>query len=261
MKVNTITNIFTKAITRKPCPAMVKGITTAGLGRPDISKALEQHGRYVRALQSCGLEVTVLEEDDRYPDSTFVEDTALCTADFAVVTNPGAPARNGEKEETRKVLGGFFNELEEIVFPGTLDGGDVMMAGTHFYIGISERTNRAGAAQLTGILEKHGRTGSLVPLGTMLHLKTGLSYLENNNLLITGEFLDRPEFRGFNRIVIEPGDAYSANSLWINGKILVPSGYPVTRERIAQAGYPTIEVDVSEFRKLDGGLSCLSLRF
>jgi dimethylargininase len=252
---------FTQAIARKPCPAMVNGITTAGLGKPDFAKAIEQHGRYVQVLNDCGLQVTVLEGDDRYPDSTFIEDVALCTERFAVVTNPGAPARNGEKELIRPVLRGFFRDLEEIRSPGTLDAGDVMMVGDHFYIGLSERTNLQGADQLIALLDKYGMTGSGVPLRTMLHLKTGLSYLGQNNLLIAGEFLDRPEFQGFNRIVVEPHDSYSANSLWINGKVLVPKEYPRTKQKIEQAGYPTVELDVSEFRKLDGGLSCLSLRF
>lgn len=240
---------------------MVNGISSSGLGKPDFNKALEQHRRYVEALEGCGLRVTVLDGDDAYPDSTFIEDVALCTAKFAVVTNPGAPARNGERNGIRPVLQGLFQELGEIRSPGTLDAGDVMMAGDHFYIGLSERTDRQGADQLIALLGKYGMTGSGVPLRTMLHLKTGLSYLEQNNLLIAGEFVDRPEFQGFNRIVVEPQDSYSANSLWINGKVLVPKGYHRTKQKIEQAGYPTVELDVSEFRKLDGGLSCLSLRF
>ena len=252
---------FTKAIVRKPCPAMVDGITTAGLGKPDFAKALEQHGWYVRALKDCGLQVTVLEGDNRYPDSTFIEDVALCTERFAVVTNPGASARNGEKELIRQVLREFFRDIQEIMSPGTLDAGDVMMVGDHFYIGLSERTNPAGADQLIDILNRHGLTGSKVPMGKILHLKTGLSYLEQNNLLIAGTFLDNPEFQKYSRIAVDPNESYSANSLWVNGKVLVPGGCPGTKTKIEQAGYATVEVDVSEFRKLDGGLSCLSLRF
>jgi dimethylargininase len=256
-----VNRVFTKAIVRKPCPSMVNGITTAGLGKPDFCIALEQHGRYVVALQECGLQVTVLEGDDRYPDSTFIEDAALCAERFAVITNPGASARNGEKELIRPVLRGFFQDIEEILFPGTLDAGDVMMAGDHFYIGLSERTNPDGADQLIEILNRHGLSGSTVPMGKILHLKTGLSYLEQNNLLIGGEFLRNPEFENYSRIVVDGTEAYSANSLWVNGKVLVPRGYPGTRSKIEKAGYPVIELDVSEFRNLDGGLSCLSLRF
>jgi len=142
-----------------------------------------------------------------------------------------------------------------------LDAGDVMMVNNHFYIGISERTNHAGAEQLISILQKYNMSGSKVPLKEMLHLKTGLSYLEQNTLLITGEFLQNSEFEKYSKIIVDEKELYAANSLWINGTVLVPKGFDKTKNKIEQAGYKTIEVDVSEFQKLDGGLSCLSLRF
>jgi len=135
------------------------------------------------------------------------------------------------------------------------------MTGSHFFIGISERTNETGALQLIAILEKYGMSGSVVKLETMLHLKTGVVYLENNNLLATGEFLNHPAFQNFNIWPVEPEEAYAANCIWVNGMVIVPEGYARTRQMIETAGYDTIAVDVSEFRKLDGGLSCLSLRF
>ena len=240
---------------------MVHGLSTANSGEPDFTIALEQHAMYVEILVECGLNVTVLDGDGRYPDSTFVEDVAVCTSQCAVITNPGAVSRNGEKDGMREILREFYDRLEEIQSPGTLDGGDVMMVGTHFYIGISERTNRDGAGQLIKILRKYNMTGSMITLKKMLHLKTGISYLDRNNLLIGGEFLDYTEFKRFNRIVVDETEGYAANSLWINGKVLVPVGHPATKEKIEEAGYTTIDVNVSEYRKLDGGLSCLSLRF
>jgi dimethylargininase len=104
-------------------------------------------------------------------------------------------------------------------------------------------------------------TGSTVTSNSLLHLKTGISYLENNTFLVTGELENHPDFRKYRRIIVPEQEAYAANSLWINGKIIIPSGYEKTRRKIEHAGYPVIETDVSEFRKLDGGLSCLSLRF
>ena len=145
--------------------------------------------------------------------------------------------------------------------PGTMEGGDVMMVGNHFYIGLSARTNEEGCRQFLAALEKHGHTGSVVPLEKVLHLKTGLAYLEDNNLLVAGEFCDKEEFARFNKIEISPGESYSANCIWVNGTVLVPAGYPAAKAAIEKAGYPVIEVDTSEFRKIDGGLSCLSLRF
>lgn len=252
---------FKNAVVKRPCREMVNGITTAALGKPDYEKALQQHCGYIEALKSCGLYVKILEADERFPDSTFIEDAALCTPYCAVITSPGAETRRGEIAGMRDVLKEFYKDIEEIKLPGTLEAGDVMMAGNHFYIGISARTNHSGAEQLIDILSKYNLTGSKVSLNEMLHLKTGLSYIENNNLLIYGEFLRNPEFEKFKRIVINPEEAYSANSVWVNGRVLVPAGYTGTKKKIEAAGYEVIEVDVSEFRKLDGGLSCLSLRF
>jgi len=159
------------------------------------------------------------------------------------------------------VLQSYYKHIESIEAPGTLDAGDVMMVGKHFYIGISERTNAPGADQLIGILERYGLSGSKVPLYEMLHLKSGLSYLEQNTLLISGEFINHSAFADFQKIEVDPEEGYAANSLWVNSTVLVPEGFPKTRKKIEQAGYRTKVLDVSEFRKLDGGLSCLSLRF
>ncbi len=253
--------MFHKAIVRQPCPEMTEGISSASLGTPDFSLALDQHAAYVEALRNCGLEVALLEADSRFPDSCFVEDVALCTSGCAILTNPGAPSRNGEKLEMEPILRSFYKQLESIESPGTLDAGDVMMVGRHFYIGLSERTNQAGAKGLIRILEEYGMSASTIPLFAMLHLKSGVSYLEHNRMLVTGEFTSHPAFEEFDRIVVDPGESYAANSLWINDTVLVPAGYPLTLNLIEKAGFNTLVLDVSEFRKLDGGLSCLSLRF
>jgi dimethylargininase len=253
--------MFTKAIVRKPCQNMVKGITSATLGKPDYQNALKQHANYVKTLEKCGLQVTVLDGNEEFPDSVFVEDTALITPKCAILTNPGAQSRIGEVAEMEIALKKIFPDIEHIVSPGTLDAGDVMMVGNHFYIGLSKRTNKVGADQLITILKRYELTGSSVSLKTVLHLKTGVSYIENNNLLACGEFLTKQEFGKFNIIEVPMVESYACNSLWINGKVLVPKGFPKTLGLIKKAGYETIEVDVSEFRKLDGGLSCLSLRF
>jgi len=240
---------------------MIRGITSASLGVPDYRLALKQHDRYIQALQSLGLEVTVLESDSRFPDSTFVEDVALCTPPMAVITNPGAASRNGEQVDMERVLQSFYHQLEYIEAPGTLDAGDVMMTGTHFYIGISDRTNVEGAGQLTKILEKYGMTGEPIVLKGLLHLKSGISFLENGTLLAGKVLVDHPAFEDFQKIEVADHEAYAANSLWVNGTLLVPAGFPETLERLEKAGFETIALDVSEFEKLDGGLSCLSLRF
>jgi len=240
---------------------MLNGLRSSDLGIPDYELALKQHSRYVEALRSCGLEIHVLDADESYPDSVFVEDTALLTPACAIITKPGAASRRGEEVEIKQVVKGYFSEIQEIRKPGTVEAGDIIMVGSHYYIGISERTNREGALQVISILKKYGMTGSIVELKDVLHLKTGVSYLENNTLLAAGEFRWKKEFQNFNIIEIDPAESYAANCIWVNDNVLVPAGYPITRQRIKDAGYNIIEIDVSEFRKLDGGLSCLSLRF
>lgn len=253
--------MFTRAIVRTPCRAMVNGLSGAGMGIPDYRQALIQHSDYIAALEACGLAVTVLPADERFPDSTFVEDVALMTPRCAVITNPGAPSRRLETRGILDPVRRHYAEVEMIRAPGTLEAGDVMMVGDHYYIGLSARTNQAGARQLIAILEHHGLSGSVVKLEEVLHLKTGLGYLENNKLLACGEFLENPLFQQYEILEVDPDEAYAANSVWINGTVLTPAGFPKTAELIRSAGYEVRPVDVSEFQKLDGGLSCLSLRF
>jgi dimethylargininase len=253
--------MFRNAIVRRPCQAISDGLTTSDLGKPVYSVALEQHLNYSKILEEAGLKVKVLPANETYPDSTFIEDVALCTKSFAVITSPGALSRRGEISGIRETLSDYYSTIEEIKLPGTVEAGDIMMVGDHFFIGISDRTNITGATSLISILQKHGYTGSCVPLKKMLHLKSGVSYLENNILLVCGEFINAAQFKGFDKIIVDAEEAYAANSLWINEIILVPDGFPKTREKIEKAGYTTIIIDVSEFRKIDGGLSCLSLRF
>ena len=253
--------MFTKAIVRTPGKSMIDGISNANLGQPSYELALQQHKNYILALEQCGMSVTVLAADEAFPDSTFIEDAALLTPHCAIITNPGAPSRQGEIGKVADVVSQHYDNVEHIRAPGTVEGGDIMMVGTHFYIGLSERTNQAGADQVIAILNKYGMTGSVVPLEKVLHLKTGVVYLENNNLLASGEFLEWTEFLKYNILKVDEAESYAANCIWVNGTVIVPSGYPKTRQIIENTGYPTISVDVSEFRKLDGGLSCLSLRF
>ena len=135
MEINQEAPKFTKAIVKKPCRAMVDGISTAGLGKPDYDKAMIQHADYIEALKECGMEVTIMEADEDYPDSCFVEDAALMTPKCAILSNPGAPTRNGEKEAMLPVIKTFYDQIEAINNPGTCEPGDIMMCGSHFFIG------------------------------------------------------------------------------------------------------------------------------
>jgi dimethylargininase len=161
----------------------------------------------------------------------------------------------------RDILGQYYTAVEQIQSPGTVEGGDILMVGSHYYIGISSRTNPEGAMQTIRVLKKYGMTGSTITLQEILHLKTGIAYLEEYRLAACGEALLWEEFSEFTFLPVPEEESYAANCIWVNGTVIVPAGHPQTSRIIQEAGYPVIEVDVSEFQKLDGGLSCLSLRF
>jgi dimethylargininase len=256
--------MFRTAIVRRPARSLVSGLTSSPHpGVPDYGNALRQHDDYIRALEACGLSVTVLEALEEYPDSCFVEDTAFCLPDRAVLTNPGAPSRKGEVEDMERALRSFYapDRIFRIRAPGTLEGGDILRTDGEVFVGLSDRTNREGAVQFLNLLQDWGIPGQPVPVTGILHLKTGLSYLNGGRLLVTAEFAEYPPFRDFEKIPVPEEEAYAANCLWMNGTVLVPAGCPGIRKAVEGLGYRVLTVDTSEFRKIDGGLSCLSLRF
>jgi len=253
--------MFTRAIVRRPGGSFTEGLTNANLGKPSLLRALEQHDAYIAALEQCGLDVTVLPADERYPDSTFIEDTAILTPQVAIITNPGAASRNGEKRITRPAVEEFYPEVVEIEPPGTLDGGDVLAVNNHLYIGLTARTNAQGAKQLIEILERNGYSGSTVALNSFLHLKTGVAWVGARDLIAAGELVDHPAFHAFNITPVSAEETYAANCILINDHILIPAGFARVRDVLTRRPYPLIEVEMSEFQKMDGGLSCLSLRF
>lgn len=252
--------LFFNAIVRTPCRAMIYGLTSVNLGRPDYHKALDQHAAYIDALERCGLQVTVLPPDEAYPDSCFVEDIVLCTSKGAILTCPGAESRRGEVASIREVISQFYNEVLSIEYPCTIDAGDIITVAKHFYIGLSARTNASGAHEMISKLNSLGLTGETVEIEGILHLKTGAAYLENNNLLLAETLQHKECFQRFNRISVSSNEVYAANSIWVNGRVIMPAGYPKTLQKIQDLGYEVIDVDTSEFEKLDGGVSCLSLR-
>jgi len=313
--------MFTRAIVRAPAPNFSEGLTTVGLGKPDHSRALAQHEAYCAALEKCGLTVIKLETDTRYPDSCFVEDTAVCinavsdgraTApqDTAVIglnmqslpntnaesaiadaefsplrssakssassasnkisyvtmTRPGAPTRQGEVASIREEFKKFFvtEVIQEIQAPGTLDGGDVCDAGNHFFIGLSQRTNEAGAQQLAEILAKWGYTSSVVDIrgvDGLLHFKSGVAYLGDNRMAVIQAVMNREAFASYDLIPVPAAEDYAANCVRVNDRVLIAAGYPAFEGQLRDLGYQTIALEMSEFQKMDGGLSCLSLRF
>ncbi len=255
---------FTRAIVRAPCSTFADGLTRVDLGKPEFTRALHQHEHYCGALQTCGLLLINLNADAAYPDSTFVEDTALVTERGAILTRPGAESRMGEVTAIEPVLRQFFPELRRIDAPGTVDAGDVCEAGNHFFIGISHRTNETGAQQLKRLLSELDYTSSLIDIreiGNILHLKSGIAFLGDDRLVVIDELARRPEFSELELIRIPPGEEYAANCLSVNGRVLIAAGFPSFEQRLVNLGFETVALAMSEFQKMDGGLSCLSLRF
>ena len=256
--------MFTRAIVKEPCANFAKGLTTVDLGRPDLKVVLRQHQAYCEALESCGLELIRLPPDEKHPDSTFVEDIAVLTPRGAVLTWPGASSRLGEVESIAPVVEKYFDNVQWIKKLGTVDAGDVCEAGEHFFIGISRRTNEHGARQLAGLLGSFGYSSSLIDirgLSNILHLKSGMAYLSGKRLVVIEALRNVPEFSDYDLICLNSTEEYAANCLSLNGRILIASGFPGVKRELELLGYPTISLDMSEFQKMDGGLSCLSLRF
>ena len=251
--------MFTHAIVRLPGEDFAQGITTSDLGAPDYALMLQQHQAYVAALRSLGLKVELLDPLPGHPDAYFVEDPAIVTPEAAVVTRPGALARRGEADAIAPVLANY-RPVERIQAPGTLDGGDVLIVGKQLFVGLSERTNSDGAAQLGAILAKFGYRYTPVAVDAGLHLKSSVNAAGDNTLLLSAGFAGRAEFAGYDCLILDAADAYACNTLWINDALLMPAGFPSARRKLADLGLPVIELEVSEVRKMDGGLTCMSLR-
>lgn len=256
-----------RAIVRPPAINFAEGLTTSKYGAPVYDIALKQHEDYCQALEHCGLTLTRLEADPRYPDSTFVEDTAVLTDGRAIVSRSGEPSRAGEVDEMKVVLARFFAEVRAITGSGTLDGGDICQSGVdgkHFFIGISARTNHDGAQQLASFLDQMGYTHAFVDIrhiSGLLHLKSGLASVAEGRLVVIEELTHHEAFQSFDLIPVAPAEAYAANCIQANGCVLIAEGYPAFAQTLTELGYDIVPLDMSEFQKMDGGLSCLSLRF
>lgn len=251
--------VLTSAIVRRPGPDFARGLTTASLGEPDAARMIAQHAAYADALRALGLVVEVLDALPGFPDAYFVEDVAVVVPELAVVARPGAPSRLGEADAIVPALA-RHRKLARIEPPATLDGGDVLVAGRSVFIGLSARTNAEGAAQLARLLEPHGYRPWAIPVAAGLHLKSSVSWLGGETLLLSERFADRPEFRAWRRIVVGAAGEPACNTLLVNGTLLTPRGFPEVRRQLDRTAMPVVELDVSEVRKMDGGLTCLSLR-
>ena len=250
---------FKLAIVRMPPPSAGGGLTTSSTERAEYRLLLQQHLSYTAVLRSLGLKIRKLPSLPEYPDSYFVEDVAVVTPEVAVIARPGAEARRGETKHIREALE-EYRSLAEITEPGTLDGGDVMQIGRKFYIGLSSRTNEVGAAQLAEILEAFDYEVFTVPVPEGLHLKSAVNYIGRDTLLLTEAFAQHPLFADYEKVIVPPEEAPVANSLLVNDRVLSPVGFPETQNYLREMGFEVLEIHMSEAQKMDGGLSCMSLR-
>ncbi len=254
---------FTHAIARRPAASIIRGLRAVDIGAPDLALMQAHHDSYVAALRGTGAEVTVLDALEAYPDSVFVEDTALCLPEGAILMRPGAPSRLGEAAEMEPHLAGLYSQMRRISGEDSfIEGGDILTTETEILVGRSARTNAAGIAELARLVADWGHVVREVhtPPG-VLHFKTDCSLMDAETVLATDRLAASGCFAGYRVIPVAPGEEAAANAIRFNGIVLFPSGFPRTRDRLADAGYTVHEIGNSECAKIDGGMSCLSLRF
>jgi len=253
---------FTHAITRTPPASAVDGLRAEDVGNPDVALMMAHHDAYVHALKQAGLEVRVVDALEDFPDSLFVEDTALCLQEGAIVLRPGAPTRFGESQAMTPHLEEVYTEVRTLEGPGFIEGGDILTTESEILVGKSERTNSWGIEELRRSVADWGYTVREVttPPG-VLHFKSDCSLLDGSTILSTPRLSRSGCFEGYTVIDVAEGEEPAANSIRVNDVVFMPRGFPVTAERVREAGFVVIELDNSECQKIDGGLSCLSLRF
>ncbi|WP_281972275.1 dimethylarginine dimethylaminohydrolase family protein [Ruegeria faecimaris] len=253
---------FSRAITRRPAASITDGLRAEDIGTPDLDRMLASHAHYVETLKKTGAEVIELAPLETYPDAVFVEDTTLCLPQGAVMMRPGAPSRMGEVAEMEPTIRGVYDEVRQIAGPGHIEGGDILVTGREILVGRSDRTDAAGVAELTEIVSDWGHTVREVftPPG-VLHFKTDCSLLDGETILSTKRLDASGCFEGYRVLHVAEGEEAAANSIRFNQFVLAPAGFPRTTEMLRQNGYDVVEIDNVECAKLDGGMSCLSLRF
>ena len=253
---------FSKAITRRPSSSVIDGLRSHDAGNPDFAQLQKDHKAYVQSLRAAGAEVLELDPLEDLADAVFVEDTALCLPQGAILMRSGAPTRAGEVAQMAPVLRGLYDEVLEISGPGCIEGGDILTTGREVLVGLSERTNRAGVSELAQLLERWGDRLRWIeiPQG-VLHFKTDCSLLDNETILSTPRLAASGCFSDYRVIYTAEGEEAGANAIRFNSLVLMAAGFPKTAQRLRQEGYDVREINNSECAKLDGGMSCLSLRF
>lgn len=253
---------FDNAIVRKPARSVVSGLRADDRGNPDFEKLSAEHDAYVVALRAAGVAVQVLEADEHHPDSIFVEDPALVFTEGAILLRPGAASRLGEAEKIRSMLVDNFTRVLAMSSVGYAEGGDILTTAEQVMIGLSSRTDRAGAESVMACLREIGRKGKIVetPPG-VLHFKTDCSLLDEETVLTTARLAASGVFSDIGTLVVPEGEEAAANALRVNKVVFIGADFPRTRDLLDKAGYTTVALSTREIGKVDAGLSCMSLRW
>jgi dimethylargininase len=249
------------AITRPPSAAIERCELTH-LERVPISRlrAEAQHHAYEDALRGLGTEVHSLPAEPELPDAVFVEDVAVVVDECAIITRPGAATRRPECDSVARALAPF-RDLNFIAAPGTLDGGDVLVLGRRVYVGLTPRTNRDAVQQLESLLGRHGYTATAVDVSGCLHLKSAVTQVAGDLLLVQPAWVDASQFPGFRALAVAPDEPHGANALRVGDTVFVQPAFPRTHDRLEAAGVRTTLLDHSELAKAEGALTCCSILF
>ncbi|MGD0611494.1 MAG: dimethylargininase [Anaerolineales bacterium] len=249
------------AITRAVSPAITRCELTYMERVPiDLLTARRQHRQYEAALRSIGVQVHPLPPEADLPDSVFVEDLAIVFDECAVMTRPGASSRRPEGESIARALAPY-RKLIHVQAPATLDGGDVLAIGKDIYIGRSTRSNPHALEQVQNLLAPYGYSIRGIPIRGCLHLKSAVTQVADDTLLLNPAWVDAADFPGLKFIAVDPSEPYAANALRIGATVLYQPAFPKTRRLLEQAGIRSRLVDESELGKAEGALTCCSLIF
>jgi dimethylargininase len=227
----------------------------------NLDLAKEQHELYCKALERRDLKLVRIPADNSFPDCVFVEDPAVVYRGTAIICSMGAKSRVGEVEGVREALASLLGKVVDIRPPATIEGGDVLRVKDHLFVGITSRTNESGLNQLRRALIDEECEIVPVRVENILHFKSACSYLGDDFVVVNPGYFDLKVFSSFKVISLPKKEAYAANCLAVNGKVFISKGYPATKKLIEKEGFETEELEVSEFKKCEGSLTCLSIIF
>jgi len=249
------------AITREVSPSINNCELSFHARQPiDVAKAIAQHNAYQDCLAQLGVRIVSLPAEPKLPDAVFVEDAAVVVDEVAVITNMGTPSRRPEARSLVDTLS-RYRPIKFLAEPATLDGGDVLRVGRRIFVGLSQRTNRAGFSKLREILDAYGYQAEPVEVRGCLHLKSACSQIRDETILVNRSWIDVEPLRGFELIDVPEEEPAGASALLIKDVVLIPESFPKTHALLEEQGFRVRTVEMSELQKAEAGVTCGSLIF